>query len=173
MVNINSSALSVLFAQVDSIQNPDVKYHLIEAQNSFVNAEKFNDPAWISYALSDLRSALRNLHMASVTEEINQECIAFAIKFAELKKERKLAHNQHKRTMKRMSDRFTNGKSVDYSSGIQHEEPWFDQQAPKQEVDLEDICFPKIVSFRGKPDQSKSKAKWQRSGKQARVLSNR
>lgn len=53
-------------------------------------------------------------------------------------------------------------------------EPTFGQQAPKQEADLEDFYLSsKIVSFRGKPDQSKSKAKWQRSGKAARVLSNR
>ena len=53
-------------------------------------------------------------------------------------------------------------------------EPTFGQQAPKQETDLEDIYLSsKSVSFRGKPDQSKSKSKWARSGKAARVLSNR
>lgn len=53
-------------------------------------------------------------------------------------------------------------------------EPTFGQQPSKQEKDLEDFYLSsKIVSFRGKSHQSKSKAKWQRSGKQARVLSNR
>jgi hypothetical protein len=52
--------------------------------------------------------------------------------------------------------------------------PAFGQQAPKQETDLEDTYLSsKVVSFRGKPDQGKSKAKWARSGRAARVLSNR
>jgi hypothetical protein len=52
--------------------------------------------------------------------------------------------------------------------------PAFGQQLPKQEVDLEDSYLSlKVVSFRGKPDQSKNKAKWSRSGRAARVLSNR
>lgn len=60
------------------------------------------------------------------------------------------------------------------------DEPTFGQQPPKQEVDLEDyqVEFTSTywsfrTPFRGKPDQSKSKAKWARSGRQARRLSNR
>lgn len=68
---------------------------------------------------------------------------------------------------------------IDYTSKKNVVDDWdakptFGQQPPEQETDLEDDnLFPKVVSFRGKPDQSKSKAKWSRSGKAARVLSNR
>jgi hypothetical protein len=175
-ISINSSALSALFSQVDSIQNPEVKRHLLEAQECFKKAEKFGNPAWISYALLDIRCALHEVSSYLHEEEIK-----------EIRKSRKLAHNQHKRTMKRMSDRFTKGRSVDYSSGLIVEEPWFFSAPAKQEVDLEDefvshssFNHPGMDAWGYKITakdlgcvNSKSKAKWSRSGRTARILSNR
>ena len=164
-----STTMSDLFAQISSIENAEVRRHLEAAQDCFEKADKYGSSIWNHLAHSDLNSALHEIRLSISAQQ-------HATKIAEIRKQRKLNKNAHKRSMKTICNKFTNGKSVDYSSGIVLQESWFDAAPSQQETDLVDVFKAKYdhtkVWSTGKC-QAKNKSKWARSGRQARVLSNR
>lgn len=137
------------------------------------------------YLMASLLSAFYNISNDAVREELHK---AKAALYISLKYEDQKYTNKFFGHLNEAQRLIKASLPTDYTpkNSVVADEPWYDaapfaQQVdvedylilPRVYVDSEDVIENRLLGCAGSAKNSKSKAKWSRSGKTARVLSNR